>query len=148
MIAMSLVSKKVDPDKKVKEGWVRSTMMVEVLAITKDAAKNALEKHVKNMEKVKTSSIYKKDFKDFIEVKNPFPNVEKAYSQIVELELVSKSFEALLYLVMSYAPSSVEILEPKELKLDMGEAQSILVTTAEMIHRFARAGLGGVLVNA
>lgn len=139
---------KIDPGKKVKEGWVRSTMMIEVLAITKEAAKSALESHVKKMEAIKTSYIHKKEFRDFMEVKNPFPNVDKAFSYVVELELVSKNFESLLYMVLNFAPSSVEILEPKNLKLDIGEAQSILVTVAEMIHRFARAGLGGVLINA
>lgn len=139
---------KIDPGKKVKEGWVRSTMMIEVLAITKEAAKSALESHVKKMGAIKTSYIYKKDFKGFMEVKKPFQNVEKAYSYVVELELVSKNFESLLYMVLNFAPSSVEILEPKNLRLDIGEAQSILVTVAEMIHRFARAGLGGVLINA
>lgn len=140
--------KKIDPGKKVKEGWIRSTMMIEVLAITKEAAKSALEKHVKKMEAIKTSHIYKKEFKDFLEVKNPFPNVDKAFSYVVELELVSKDFESLLFLVLNFAPSSVEILEPKDLKLDIGQAQSILVTVAEMMHRFARAGLGGVIINA
>lgn len=142
------MAKKIDPDKKVKDGWIRSSMMIEVLAVTKDAAKNALEKHVQRMEKIRTSHIYKKDFKDFIAVDKPFPNVEKAYSYIVELELVTKNFESLLYMVLNFGPSSVEILDPSTIKMDIGEAQSILVSIAEMIHKFARAGTGGVLISS
>jgi hypothetical protein len=145
---MSLIEGKLDPDKKVKEGWIRSTMMIEVLAVNKDSAKSALEGHVKKMEMVKTSHIYKKDFKGFIEVEKPFPNIDKAYSYVVELEMVSKNFEALIFMVMNYAPSSVEILEPKELKVDIGQAQSTLISISEMMHKFARAGLGGVVINA
>ena len=142
------MAKKIDPDKKVKEGWVRSTMMIEVLAITKDAAKDALQKHIEKMEKIKTSFVYKKDFKDPLEIKDPFPNVKKAYSYLVDIELVTKDFESLLILVLNFAPSSVEILEPKQINLKMGEAQSILVSIAEMIHKFARAGMGGVLISS
>ncbi len=141
MISMSLVSGKIDPNKKVKnEGWIRSNMMIEALAINKDAVKCALEKHVKGMESIKTSFIYKKEFGEIREVKNPIVNIEKAYSYVVELELVSKDFESLLMLVMMYAPTSVEIIEPKDLKLGIGEAQAVLVSVAELVHRFA-AGL-------
>lgn len=142
---MSLVSSKIDPDRKVKkEGWIRSTMMIEALAINKEAVKGALEKHVATMGKVRTSHIYRKDFGEIREVNNPMPNIPKAYSYVVELELVSRNFEALLYLVMNFAPSSVEILEPKDLKLDIGEAQGILVAVAEMFHRFAAMNIGAV----
>ena len=142
---MSLVSSKIDPDQKVKkEGWIRSTMMIEALAINKDAVKGALEKHVDAMSKVKASHIYKKDFGEIREVNNPLPNIEKAFSGIVELELVTKNFESLLFLVMNFAPTSVEIIEPKNLKLDLGEAQSILVAVAEMLHRFAAMNIGAV----
>jgi hypothetical protein len=142
---MSLVRTKIDPDQKVKkEGWIRSTMMIEALAINKDAVKGALEKHVNAMSKVKASYIYKKDFGEIREVNNPLPNIEKAFSGIVELELVTKNFESLLFLVMNFAPTSVEIIEPKSLKLDMGEAQSILVAVAEMLHSFAAMNIGAV----
>jgi hypothetical protein len=73
--------------------------------------------------------------------------VAKAYSYIVELELVSKNFESLLFLVLNYAPSSVEIIEPKKLSLDIGEAQTVLVTAAELVHRFAAMNIGGVHIN-
>jgi len=142
---MSLISSKIDPDKKVKnEGWIRSTMMIEALAINRDAVKGALEKHVKGMESVKGSYVYKKKFGDIVEVAKPMPNIEKAYSYLVEVELVSRNFESLLYLVMTYAPTSVEILEPKDLKLDIGQAQAVLIAVAEMLHRFAAMNIGAV----
>ncbi len=136
---------KIDPDKKVRnEGWIRSAMMIEALAINRDAVKSALEKHVKSMESVKTSFIYKKEFGEIREVKKPIASIEKAYSYVVELELVSKDFESLLMLVMLYAPTSVEILEPKDLKLDIGQAQGVLVAVAELVHRFAAINIGAV----
>jgi hypothetical protein len=143
-----LGSEKIDPNKKVKEGWIRSNMMIEALAVSKEAVKSALEKHVDKMEKTKGCHIYKKSFKDFVVVDKPFPNIDRAYSYIVELEMVTRNFETLLFIVMNFAPSSVEILEPSELKIDMGQAQNILVATSAMIHKFAQAGIGGIVVNS
>jgi len=91
--------------------------------------------------------IYKKDFKDARESENPFKKGGKAYSKVVELELVSRRFEDLVYIVMNYAPSSVEILEPACLKMEVGEAQGILNNLAELIHKFAQASRGFVTID-
>jgi len=134
--------------KKLKEGWIKSLMMIEVLAISEEAAKSSLENHVKKMGREKKTIVYKKEFKEIVRVENPLPPIKEAYSNVVELELVTENFETLVFLVMTYAPSSVEILEPVALNLEVGEAQGILNSIAEMLHRFASAGLGGVVINA
>lgn len=135
--------------KKVKEGWIRAWMMIECMAITPKAAKSALETHVRKMGNEDRIIIYKKDFKKMSKVKKPFPNrdIEKAYSYVVEIEMVSETFEKLVYLVMNYAPSALEILEPENLRIDAGEAQGILNSLSDMVHRFAAVGVGGVVVQ-
>ncbi len=134
--------------KKLKDGWIKSWMMIEVLAVTEEAAKSALEKHVERMEREDKTIVYKKDFKEIQKVESPQPNIKAAYSHVVELEVLTENYDKLVYLVMSYAPSSVEILEPEYIKMDAGEAQGILNSVAEMLHKFAAAGLGGVMINA
>jgi hypothetical protein len=135
-------------ERRLKEGWINSMMMIEVLAVTKDAAKSALEKHIEKMEKEDKTIIYKKDFKEIKQIKKPLKNIKVAYSHIVELELLTRDYEKLVYLVMNYAPSSIEILGPENIKMDMGEAQGILNSLAELIHKFAAAGLGGILIQS
>ncbi len=134
-------------ERKLKEGWVKSWMMIEVLAINEEAAKQSLESHVEKMGKEKKTLIAKKEFKEVKPIENPFPKVEKAYSYVVELEVLTENFETLVYLAMNYAPSGVEILHPEKIVLDMGEAQGIVVSVADMLHKFSRAGAGGVLIN-
>lgn len=136
-----------DVKKKVKNGWIRSWMMIEVLAITEKAAKSALKKHTQKMGREKRTIIYNKKFHEIKKVEKPFPKIETAYSCVAELELVTQTYDQLIYLVMNYGPSSIEILEPEKLKIDMGEAQSILNSVAEMIHKFVAAGIGGVIIN-
>jgi len=133
--------------KKMKEGWIRAWMAVEVLAVTKEAADSSLKKHIDMMSGEKDAIIYRKDFRDTKEAENPFKKGGKAYSKVVELELVSRRFENLVYIVMNYAPSSVEILEPATLKMEVGEAQGILNNLAELIHKFAQASRGCIAID-
>ncbi len=134
--------------KKMKEGWIRTSMMIEAMAISKDAVESALKKHIQKMEKEKDVLIYKKVFGDTKEVERPLPNISKGFSQVVEIELVAENFDKLFYLVLNYGPSSVEILEPEKIVVSFGEAQGILNTLATIIHRFAAAGGGGLIISS
>lgn len=134
-------------EKRIKEGWIRSTMIIEVLAVSREAAESALKKHVEKMEGEDGTLITGKKFHETREVERPTPRVEKGYSQIVDVDALTRNLDHLVRLVVSYAPSSIEILEPERLSLDMGEAQGILNSISEIIHKFAAAGLGGVMVS-
>jgi len=135
-------------EKRIKDGWIRTVMAVEVLAASKEAAKEALEKHVKKMDREEGALISFKDFKKAEKILNPFPNIPKAYSYVVEMEIFAINFDRLVSLVINYAPSSVEIISPEKISIDMGEGQGIVNTVSEMIHKFAAVGLGGVMVEA
>ncbi len=132
--------------KKLKDGWIKAWMGIEVLAVTSEAADSSLGKHVEKMGKEDCCIIYKQEFKESKQVPNPFKKPEHAYSKVVEVELVAKRFEDLMYLVMNYGPSGVEILEPGEIKLGLGEAQGILNSISELIHKFASRA-GGVIIS-
>ena len=134
-------------ESRMKDGWIKSNLMIEVLAVTKDAARDSLKKHVEKMEKERHMMVFRKDFKEIRKVESPMPNVKEAFSNVVEVDILTQNYDKLVYLIMAYAPSSIEILEPEHLKIDMGEAQSILNMVAEIIHRFAAAGLGGIVIG-
>lgn len=146
-MAMSEDKLKDTVEKNVKNGWIRSWMMIEVLAASEETAKNSLEKHISEMCREKKTLVYKKDYKEIKKVENVRPNIPVAYSNVVELELITETFEQLVYLVMNYAPSATEILEPEKLNLEMGELQGIVNSLADIIHKFAAIGLGGVVIK-
>jgi hypothetical protein len=134
-------------NKKMKEGWIKSQMMIKVLAGSEEAAKSALEKHMDRMDKESNSIIYKMDYKDVQKVENPIPNVKEAFSIVVDIEVVTISFEKLFMLVLHYGPSSVEILEPEKLIVDLGDAQGVLNAVADIVHNFAAKTIGGIHIN-
>ncbi|RLI96713.1 MAG: hypothetical protein DRO99_04000 [Candidatus Aenigmatarchaeota archaeon] len=143
-------TKKKADEKVSKSGWLRAAMMFEVLAIREDAARNAMEKHVDALSKEKWVMAYKKDIGKPDRIENPLPNkpqLKEAYSCVSEVECVVQRYEDLISIVMHYGPSSIEILEPNNLTLDLGEAQGILNSVADLVHKFVAAGIGGIVVK-
>ena len=131
---------------KVEEGWIRAWLAFEALAVKEEVTKSSLESLFNRMESDKRVRVYKKEFSDIKRVENPLQGVKEAWSQIIKMEIVSKKLHDLVGFVIDFGPSSIEILEPKKFETEMGEAQNILNSVAEMIHRFAAAGVGGVVV--
>ena len=76
----------------------------------------------------------------------PMKNIDVGHSLTSEIELVSKNIDNLVQLVTEYGPSAIEILEPKKITLDAGEAQNILNSVSHIMHQFAAAGAGGMVL--
>jgi len=133
--------------KRLKDGWIKARVYIEVLAITKEAAESSLRHHVEEMKKETDSIIYEEKYEDAVKSGTPFPNIKEGYSQVVEIMMIARRFDNLVYLVLNYAPSSVEILEPSKIQVDMGEGQGILNSLAELVHNFAAATRGGVMLR-
>ena len=144
--------KKEKADHKIsKDNWLRASMMIEVLAKTEEATRSALEQHVESMAKEKMVIMYKKDYSEIQRIENPLrnrPEIKEAFSYLVEVEMAVKRYESLISIVMSYGPSSVEILEPNKLQLDLGEAQGIVNSVGDLMHKFIAAGVGGVVIKS
>jgi hypothetical protein len=136
---------KEEADEKVKEGWIRSWMMFEVLAVDETVTKESLGKLLAKLEKDARGKMYSKTFGAMRVVEKPLPNIEKGHSLTCEVELISNKFDDLVQIVTEYGPSATEILEPKVISTSAGEAQSILNTIARMMHEFAAAGAGGIV---
>ena len=132
---------------RLKDGWIKAWAAIEVLAITEAAADSSLTKHVEKMETEDNIIIYQKEFKKTEKVQNPFDKSKDAYSKVVEMEFVARRFEHLAYLVMNYAPSSIEILEPSEMKIKTAEAQTLLNTISELMHHFVALNQGAVTIK-
>ena len=134
-------------NKKMKEGWIKSSMMVEVMAINPEKTKEVIENHIEMMSKEDNIIVSKKEFKEVLEAKSPYPNIPKAYSCVAEIEVLTQSFDELAYIVMNYGPSSIEILKPDKISMNAGEAQAILSSISAMLHRFAASQMGGVMLK-
>jgi hypothetical protein len=134
-----------EASKKVGEGWIRSWVVFEALGINESATKDALEVLTKKLEDDARVRMYKKCFGGVNKVEKPIEGVEVGYSLTCEVNLVSKTFDNLSQIAIEYGPSAVEIIEPDCIKLKLGEAQSILNSISQMMHRLAASGVGGIV---
>lgn len=136
---------KEEVDEKVREGWLRVSMLFEVLAINEKTTRESLEKLMDGLEKEKKIKMYKKEFGEIRKVDKPLPDIESAYSLTSEVELISKKFDDVVQIVIAYGPSAIELLEPLKLNIEVGEAQAILNSISQLLHNFAAAGAGGIV---
>ena len=130
-----------------REKWFDAAFAIEVLGINEDVAKSSLEKHVEKMSHVKDMFVYEKKFMEIKRVQNPMKGVEEAYSQVVNVKFLVKKLSTLLNVVLAYGPSSVEILGPEKKDIDIGEIQDVSNVLAGLVHQFAAAGAGGIVIT-
>ncbi|HLD57542.1 MAG TPA: hypothetical protein VJA47_04500 [archaeon] len=133
--------------KRLKDGWIKALMYFEVLALDEKFAKEVLESHLQKLEKLQNVLVYKKEFGDVKKVESPAKPGKVGYSTIVKVEFIAASYEALFYVTINFGPSSVEILEPQTIKLDLWQAQGVLNSVSEMMHKFAAQGAGGIILQ-
>lgn len=136
---------------KVKEledkGWMSISFIFEVLGANKEIVEKSLKQHIEKLDKIKTYFAYKKKFSEIEEQEKPLKNIEKGYSQFVEIECMIKDLTSLFVIAISYGPSSVEINKPKKMDLTAGQLQDLVNLVAGTIHKIAEAGLGGVVAT-
>ena len=114
---------------KINEGWIRCTVIIEVLGKPADYLDMVLKKTVEDMAKRKDLEVLDKKFYE------PTP-IEKMFSTFTELELLFKDMKTLTKFVFEYMPSNIEILEPKDLKFGLTQANEFINELAAKMHQF------------
>ena len=132
-------------DEKVEHGWLRIFMIFEVLAGKEETASSAINKLIDRLDSDKRVKLYKKKMSEIRNVDNPMKDVAKGYSIDCEAEMVINNFDNAVQIVMEYGPSVVEVLEPSKIQMKLGEAQGALNSVSQMMHKFAAAGIGGIV---
>lgn len=127
-------------------GWFNVWLAFEALAIKPEVVKSSLESLVERLDGDQKVKIYHKEYLEPKKMENPLKGIKEAWSQVVNIKLISKNFSDLIQVIIEYGPSSIEILAPPKTELVISEAQDILNNVAGMMHRFAAAGVGGAVV--
>jgi hypothetical protein len=135
-----------EANKKVEEGFFRTWIVFDALAVNESVAKSALENLIAKLDKDDRIKIYKKKFGEAKRIDNPIKKIEVGYSVTCELNMISKNLNNLAQIVIEYGPSAIEILEPDKFNLNSGEAQSILNSISHMMHMIAAGGAGGIVL--
>ena len=135
----------------LEEGWIKVWMIFEVQAAVKDVCESALKTHIDELGSQDYVKIIEKSFTGVDNIEAPeglkSRGVTKLYTQICEVTLMARDFEGVMNAVINYAPTAVEIVAPEKITITMRDAQNALVSVADMMHKFANAGVGGMLIK-
>lgn len=139
----------ISVEEHLDKGWVHARMFFEVMAATAEVASGSLKEHVAKIKKMDNMKIVQERYEEPMKVENPPKNFKEgvAYSQFVEVEVLVSSLENLIYSVIFFGPSSVEIISPKEMKIGFESAQAMANSVAEMMHTYAAKGAGGIVIS-
>jgi uncharacterized protein (UPF0335 family) len=132
---------------KLDKGWLHAKMFFEVMAASESLVKEALKNHIERIKRMENVKVIAEKFGEIEKVENPPRKLKEAYSQIVDVEVLVSSLENLLYTVMFFGPSSIEIVGPKEFRVKLDSAQSMVNAVAEMMHRYTAGGTGGIVIS-
>ncbi len=122
-------------------------MIFEVLASNKDTAESSLKKHVEKIRNEKNVEITEESFDEVKEVEEPHPSLDKGFSQVCEVRCDVKTFSELVKLVLNYGPTMIEVESPEKIEMKMSELQDSLNLVTEMMHKFLKAGAGGMMIS-
>ncbi|VVB59535.1 Uncharacterised protein [uncultured archaeon] len=140
-----------EEQKLLEKGWIKTWLLFEVVAVKKEAAQNALKAHVEKLKKEQALRVFEENFTstDPVEPAEHFKahGITETWSQLAEVVLCAKDFEGLMNMVVTYAPTAIEILGPSKISIDMRSAQNALATVTDMMHKYAAAGIGGMLIS-
>ena len=62
---------------------------------------------------------------------------DEVYTNLFEVDIASKRLEDMVYFVLTYGPSSIELEPMEEYTVDPSEAQGILMDVASVLHSYA-----------
>lgn len=137
----------IDIEKARKDGWIEAWFAIETLGASPDVVEVALKTHIEKLGREADVLIVNREFKPIEEVKNPPKPLQRGWSQIANVTLLAKDLQALIRLVLMYGPSAIEILAPKSKQITVDEIQNIANSLAGLLHQFAAAGVGGIVIS-
>jgi hypothetical protein len=132
---------------KRKDNWIEAWFAIEALAVDKNVVESSLRQHMEKLSKVKDVFVYETKFSEATRVENPIKGIKEAFSQVVEVKLFIRDLFSLINVVVVYGPSSVEIIGPDKKEIKLEETQRIANVIAGIVHQFASAGIGGIVIT-
>jgi len=115
---------------RLEKGKVHFRTIIEVAGRPKEHVEDSIKEHVEKIKKEEKIEIISQDFAEIRKEEE-----EDIWSTFVELELWIKDINSLVGFCFDYMPSSVEVIEPKELHLKEHELSGLLNDLQANLHR-------------
>jgi hypothetical protein len=114
------------------EQKIRAIMIIEIAGRPPEHIKQALEKHTEQLKNLKDVRL----ISNKISKPKRLESEQEMYTCFAEIEIETESFLRLTEIMFDFMPSSIEIIEPNEVKMNMQQATMFLNNLTGRLHRY------------
>ncbi len=127
---MGLFSKKKEANKDTISGFqsIRCIIVLEIVGRPADYIRKAMSLVIKGLSKEEGVKIISRKT-------HKIKKVQTLFSTFSEIEMSVNSLPKLISIIFGYTPSSIEIIEPMSLELNINDANNLLNDFASKIHK-------------
>ena len=122
----------VDVPEKLEQGYIQAKVVVEIVGKPKEHVEKTLKQYIEHIKKSEDLEVLKQDF---AEAKKVEGEDQELFAAFVELELLTKNIPVLIGFCFDYMPSSIDIIEPKEIKFKEAELSNIMNDLQGKLHK-------------
>ncbi len=125
----------VDVSEKLEQGYIRTKMLVELVGKPKEHVEATLKQYLEHIKKNKDIDILEADMGEAKELEDN----KGFFVSFIEIEMLARNIPTMIAFCFDYMPSSIEIIEPKELKMKDKEITDIMNDLQGKLHKMDMA---------
>ncbi len=123
----------LDIEQKIASGWVHIRTTLEIEGNEREHVHKALSEMTEKLKSEKGITVFKESYDPVKEVRPDW------FTLNVELELLVKGIDRLIFLVTTYPPATLEIIAPQTLDFPASDLQSALLGIAGYVNTLSNA---------
>ncbi len=116
---------------KLEKGYIHYNTIIEILGGPKEHVVSTLKAYVEKIRADENYTIFKEDYSEPKEV-------DKLFSQFVELDMLAKDASAIAFFCFDYMPSSIEIIEPENFHYRAADFSGFFNDLQARLHKIDR----------
>lgn len=130
--------KKEELKEKLSKGYVKAHLIFEVVGKPAEFIEETLKRLITELEKEKGIEILDKkiDKAKPYEVKTESEEKPDLFSAYAETEIFAQNLNRLTQIIFDYMPSSIEVSEPNEVKINCQDVNLLLNELATKLHQY------------
>ncbi len=123
------ISADINIKEKLSQGWIQANFIFEVIGKPADYVEEALKNLLDVLEKEKNAIVIKR------EQHPPEVYEETLFSTFAEVTILIENLKRFMNIIFDYMPSSIEIIEPQEIKVKYADLNLVMNELANNLHR-------------
>ncbi|MEM4703089.1 MAG: hypothetical protein QXP53_01235 [Candidatus Pacearchaeota archaeon] len=128
---------------RIAKGWIRTFLLFEIIGKPKEHIIEVLNLLVKKLGELKGVHVINSKIHDAKKVagqsQETKEKLEEVFSSFAEVEILAEKLSKIIEIIFDYMPSSIEISEPKDLKINLSDANALLNDLATRLHQYHMA---------